>query len=153
MQLSPLVAGWAQEKQDRVQNGRAAMKVNFHTIRGYLSWLTEGRGASDPSAGDDWELYEADMDAMIAEARARGDEAILRLVIASLAAAPDGRVRPFFGQARSWNDESLAGLLAHAHRYLWQEDAPVRTGDGPQPEIVPMSDEEWARRRKQGQVE
>lgn len=123
------------------------MKLNFRVVRGYVSWLTEGRGASDPNAGNDWDLFAADIDDMVREARQHGDEAILRSAIVALATAGEAELRPFYGQVRSWNDEQLTDLLAHAHRHLWAQDVPV--GFGPRPQIVPMSDEEWAQHRSQ----
>ena len=122
------------------------MKVNFYVIRRYLSWLTEGRGASNPETIDDWETYELDMDAMIRDARENGDEVLLKRAIDSLAADPTGRVDEFIGQVHGFGDDDMVDLLTHAFEYLWPGEMLSAPGEGPKMEFVPMSDEEWAAR-------
>ena len=123
------------------------MKVSLSVVRGYLSSLTEGRGASSPDTIDDWDTYEMDMDAMIADARAAGDEDLLRLAIDSLVADPEGRIDAFVGQVYAFDDEELSDLFSHAFAYIWPDEVMSEAGEGPAMEFVPMSDEEWAARR------
>lgn len=123
------------------------MKINYYAIRSYLSWLTEGRAASDPEAGDDWSLYQCDMDQMIREARAKGDEVLLRCSIDSLVARPEGRIHEFSGQVRAFDDDDLADLFRAAFEYLWPERLLSEPSSAPNYAFVPMSDEEWAARR------
>lgn len=123
------------------------MKVNFYVIQRYLSWLTEGRGASNPETIDDWETYEVDMDAMIREARQNGDEDLLMLAINSLVADPDGRIDEFVGHVYAFTDEDLVDLFSHAFEYIWPDAVLSAPGEGPDYQFVPMSDEEWAARK------
>lgn len=123
------------------------MKVNYYVVRQYLSWLTGGRGASNPETIDDWQTYEADMDAMIDAARRNGDEDLLRLSIDALVAAPAGRIDAFVGQVYAFSDDDLVALLTYAHNYIWPDRTMSAPGEGPDLEFVPMSDAEWVARR------
>lgn len=123
------------------------MKVNYYAVQKYLSWLTGGRAASNPDTIDEWETYEADMDAMIDEARKNGDEDLLRLSIDSLVASPEGRIDEFAGQVYGYSDDDLVDLFTYAFEYIWPDHAMSAPGYGPDFEFVPMSDEEWAARQ------
>ncbi|MCG7627756.1 hypothetical protein MHM88_08065 [Epibacterium sp. MM17-32] len=126
------------------------MKINYYVVRRYLSWLTEGRAASDPDRLDDWENYEPDMDQMIREAREAGDEVLLKRSLDSLIADPDGRIDAFAGQVHGFDEDDLVALFTAAFDYLWPDEMLSEPGAGPALEFVPMSDEEWAARQGQG---
>lgn len=123
------------------------MKVNYNVIRGYLSSLTEGRGASNPDTIDEWYTYNMDIDAMIANARAAGDEDLLRLSIDSLISSPDNRLGRFIGQVYAYSDDEMQDLLSYAFERIWPDEVPSAAGDGIAMEFVAMSDEEWAAQR------
>lgn len=123
------------------------MDVNIHRIRSYLSWLTEGQAASAPDPVDDWEEYEVDMDRMIKEARAAGDEVFLKRSIDALLADPEGRIDMFVGQVFAFSDEDLVDLFSHAFDYIWPDDIRSAPGEGPEVAFVSMTDAEWDIRR------
>ncbi|MFK7739637.1 MAG: hypothetical protein AB8H80_04875 [Planctomycetota bacterium] len=125
----------------------STMIVNFYVAYDYITDLTQGQMASNPDAIDDWELFEVDMTYMLKAARAKDDEALLRLIIDSLVADPAGRVDEFAGQVYGFCEEQMVELLTHAFHFLWPDAVLSRAGEGPKVEFQPMSDAEWAARR------
>jgi hypothetical protein len=123
------------------------MKANYYVIEGYISYLTEGRMASDPDAIGDWPRFESEFDKMFAAARAKDDEGMLKQAIDSLVADPEGRIDEFVGQVHGFSEEDMVDLLTHAFEHIWPDDLMSPLGDGPKMEFVPMSDAEWAARR------
>ncbi|PCJ07931.1 MAG: hypothetical protein COB16_09600 [Rhodobacteraceae bacterium] len=84
---------------------------------------------------------------MLAQARAAGDEELLKMSFDSLLASPKGRIQQFNGQVYGYREDEMEELLAHVFSYAWPQEERSLPGEEIAIEFIPMSDEEWAIRQ------